>query len=282
MKLIFLAGLPACGKTSWAKEYQKNNPGTKRVNKDDLRSMIDDSVWSKSNEKTILSIQQSIVSDLLNKHDVILDNTHLDKKHEKEYREICLDNGYLFEYKFFDVDVEECIRRDKKRANPVGAKVILDMYNRYLRPEPVKVEFDESLPTCIICDIDGTLAEKGERSPYDYSKVHLDTIIDPVADMVDENFRRGITVFILSGREDSCREQTEKWLDRNCVNYNGLYMRKAGDKREDSIIKKEIYEQHIKGKYNVKYVVDDRKRVKRMWVEQGLFVLDCNQFDIEF
>jgi tRNA uridine 5-carbamoylmethylation protein Kti12 len=84
MKLIFLAGLPACGKTSWAKEYQKNNPGTKRVNKDDLRSMIDDSVWSKSNEKTILSIQQSIVSDLLNKHDVILDNTHLDKKHEEE------------------------------------------------------------------------------------------------------------------------------------------------------------------------------------------------------
>lgn len=282
MKLIFLAGLPACGKTSWAKEYQKNNPGTKRVNKDDLRAMMDDSVWSKSNEKTILSIQRSIVSDLLNKHDVILDNTHLDKKHEDEYREMCLDNGYLFEYKFFDVDVEECLRRDKKRANPVGAKVILDMYNRYLRPETVKVEYDESLNTCIICDIDGTLAEKGERSPYDYSKVHLDTVIDPVADMVDENFRRGITVFILSGREDSCREQTEIWLDRNCVSYNGLYMRKAGDKREDSIIKKEIYEQHIKGKYNVKYVVDDRKRVKRMWVEQGLFVLDVNQHDIEF
>ena len=283
MKVIFLSGLPGCGKSTWAKQYQKENPGTKRVNKDELRSMIDDSVWSKSNEKTVLSVQKAIVSDCLYRgHDVIIDNTHLDKKHEEEYRKLCLDNGYLFEYKFFDVDVEECIRRDKKRENPVGAKVILDMYNRYLRPEPVKVEFDETLPSCIICDIDGTLAEKGDRSPYDYSKVHLDTVIDTVADMVDENFRRGITVFILSGRKDSCREQTEMWLRRNYVSYNGLYMRKAGDKREDSIIKKEIYEEHIKGKYNVKYVIDDRLRVLRMWHDIGLFTFNVNQTNEEF
>lgn len=283
MKVIFLSGLPGCGKTTFAKQYQKENPGTKRVNKDDIRAMLDDGVWSKSNEKTVLSVQKAIVSDCLYRgHDVIIDNTHLDKKHEWEYREFCVDNGYLFETKFFDVDVEECIRRDKKRENPVGSKVILDMYNRYLRPDPVKVEYDESLPTCIICDIDGTLADKGDRSPYDYSKVNMDTVIETVADIVALHYGMGKEVFILSGREDSCRNVTEVWLSENAIPYHHLHMRKAGDKREDSIIKKEIYEEHIMGKYNVKFVIDDRLRVLRMWHDIGLFTFNVNQTNEEF
>lgn len=283
MKVIFLSGLPGCGKTTFAKQYQKENHGTKRVNKDDIRAMLDDGVWSKSNEKTVLSVQKAIVSDCLYRgHDVIIDNTHLDKKHEWEYREFCVDNGYLFETKFFDVDVEECIRRDKKRENPVGSKVILDMYNRYLRPDPVKVEYDESLPTCIICDIDGTLADKGDRSPYDYSKVNMDTVIETVADIVALHYGMGKEVFILSGREDSCRNVTEVWLSENAIPYHHLHMRKAGDKREDSIIKKEIYEEHIMGKYNVKFVIDDRLRVLRMWHDIGLFTFNVNQTNEEF
>lgn len=282
MKLIFLAGLPACGKTSWAKEYQKNNPGTKRVNKDDLRAMIDDSVWSKSNEKTILSIQRSIVSDLLNKHDVILDNTHLDKKHEEEYREICLDNGYLFEYKFFDVDVEECIRRDKNRANPVGAKVILDMYNRYIRKEIEKPEYLPEKPHAILCDIDGTLAKKGDRNIYNGSNVHLDTLILPVFQVISHYTNSGRKIFYLSGRSTEFAEQTSQWLTDNGCPDGDIIMRREGDKRTDYIVKKELYEEYIKGKYNVDFVIDDRKQVKRMWVEQGLFVFDVNQHDIEF
>lgn len=279
MKLIFLSGLPACGKTSWAKEYQKKNPGTKRVNKDDLRAMIDDSVWSKSNEKTILKIQKFIVSDILESgHDVILDNTHLDKKHEDEYREMCIDNGYLFEYKFFDVDVEECLRRDKKRANPVGTKVILDMYNRYLRKDVKKPDNIHGKRYAIICDIDGTLAKKGDRDIYDGSKVHLDTVIDEVA-MVAFGCRAD--VILMSGRDEKYRVQTEEWLFDNDIEPKLLLMRKEGDKRADYIVKKELYDEHIKGRYNIVFVIEDRKQVKRMWVEQGLFVFDVNQHDIE-
>lgn len=284
-KLIFLIGLPGSGKSTFAKQYQKENTGTKRVNKDDLRAMLDDGIWSKSNEKTVLSVQKQIVSDCLYRgHDVIIDNTHLDKKHEEEYREFCLDNSYLFETKFFDVDVEACIRRDKKRSNPVGAKVILDMYNRYLRPEPLKVEYDYKLQDCILVDIDGTLAQKGDRDIYDYSQVYMDSVIEPVKDVVkaldapDQNCE----IILLSGREDSCIGETSEWLKDNRIPFANLFMRKTGDKRCDSIVKKELYENYIKGKYNVKFVVDDRKRVKRMWVNEGLFVFDVNQNDIEF
>lgn len=281
-KLIFLKGLPASGKSTWAKEYIKNNPA-KRVNKDDLRAMLDDGVWSGSNEKTVLSVQKEIVADCLYRgHDVILDNTHLDKKHEEYYREFCLDNSYLFEVKFFDVDVEECIRRDKKRANPVGAKVILDMYNRYLRPKPVKVDYDPSLPDCAIFDIDGTLAQKGDRDIYDASQCHLDTVIEPVREVLEMSFDSLDGVIMVSGREDSCRLQTEEWLLDNGIPFSVLLMRRAGDKRSDDIVKKEIYEREIKGKYNVRFVVDDRLRVLRMWHDIGLFTFNVNQTNEEF
>ncbi|MCP4761189.1 MAG: polynucleotide kinase, partial [archaeon] len=60
-----------------------------------------------------------------------------------------------------------------------------------------------------------------------------------------------------------------------------LFMRKTGDKRCDSVIKKEIYDE-IKKSYEIEFVLDDRKRVKRMFVENDVFVLDVNQTDEEF
>lgn len=47
-------------------------------------------------------------------------------------------------------------------------------------------------------------------------------------------------------------------------------MRSDGDDRRDDIVKKELYDNHIKGKYNVKYVFDDRSRVIDMWRKEGL------------
>jgi predicted kinase len=51
-KVILCVGIPASGKTTWAKEQVKNGGGKwKRVNKDDLRAMVDCGQFSKSNEK---------------------------------------------------------------------------------------------------------------------------------------------------------------------------------------------------------------------------------------
>jgi hypothetical protein len=50
-------------------------------------------------------------------------------------------------------------------------------------------------------------------------------------------------------------------------------MRKLNDNRPDDIIKKELYDQYIKGKYFVKFVLDDRDSVVRMWRNEGLLCL---------
>jgi len=54
-KVILTKGLPASGKTTWAKKVLKDNPGAyKRINKDELRLMLDGGKWSHDNEKFIL------------------------------------------------------------------------------------------------------------------------------------------------------------------------------------------------------------------------------------
>ena len=47
-------------------------------------------------------------------------------------------------------------------------------------------------------------------------------------------------------------------------------MRKGGDKRIDSIVKKELYRKYIEPFYRVKLVLDDRNQVVDMWRDLGL------------
>lgn len=61
-ELIFLKGLPASGKSTWAKEYVRSHKKALRVNKDDLRAMCHDSIHTKEREEFIKTIQILIVT----------------------------------------------------------------------------------------------------------------------------------------------------------------------------------------------------------------------------
>lgn len=297
MKLIMTKGLPASGKSTWAKkQVQASNGKIKRVNKDDLRAMIDDSLWSKTNEKNILAIRDLIVKHYLSRgFTVIVDDTNLSLNHEDDLRKIAEEQGADFEVEsFLDVPLATCILRNAQRVNPVPEHAIKSMFNTFIRKKAkvaqyVKPPYNPDLPDCIIVDIDGTLAHMNGRSPYDYSKVTTDIVDEHVRDIVrlwtfnvknviSEDFNTGY-VIIVSGREDSCKDETYNWLVDNYVPFDELYMRKSGDMREDSIVKKEIYEEWIKPRFNVKFVLDDRDRVVKMWREQGLKVLQVAEGD---
>ena len=73
---------------------------------------------------------------------------------------------------------------------------------------------------------------------------------------------------------DKCRNQTEKWLKDNNIYYDDLFMRKTNDYRQDSVVKKELYERHIENKYYVEAWFDDRDQVVKMIREElGLLCL---------
>lgn len=125
-----------------------------------------------------------------------------------------------------------------------------------------------------ICDIDGTLALRGDRSPYDWAKVGLDAPNKPVITVARALAARSSLIF-MSGRMEQCREETRLWLHTflcdgpiRCWCTGPLLMRKDGDNRPDQIVKRELYERHVQGLYEVEGVLDDRNRVVRMWREE--------------
>lgn len=262
-------GLPASGKTTAAKALVATQPGTKRVNKDDLRSMIDAGKWSEANEKFILDARDYFVDTALaSGFHIIVDDTNLAPKHEAHLRALAKEHKADFKIlDFTHVSPEECIKRDLIRPNSVGQKVILDMYERYLKPaDPLPPRHDSSLPDIIIVDIDGTVAQMTTRGPFEWDKVLQDAPRTHVIQALNGFVERGVKVIFISGRDGSCWEDTNKWLlmhgDEATWGHN-LFMRPAGDMRRDSIVKREIYENEIKGKYNVIAIFDDRPQVIR-------------------
>jgi len=136
----------------------------------------------------------------------------------------------------------------------------------------------------IICDLDGTLALKHDgRSWYDASTSDLDNPNEPVLALlrfVQEanwhglNQEQNCQIIFLSGRQEKDREPTEKFLEKHRLNRYPLFMRTTDDFRNDTIIKKELYEENIKGNYEILFVLDDRNSEKcpvvDMWRELGL------------
>lgn len=268
-KLLVLKGLPSSGKSTFARELVAK--GWKRVNKDDLRAMIDFGGWSSKNEAQIQAVEKDLAGHYLGmQYDVVVDDTNFGW--EESWREFADNYNADFEIKFFDVQVMECVERDAKRGDKsVGAKVIFRMYNKYLKPkEPA---WDEDKHNCYIFDIDGTLALMNGRSPYDATKVDTDIPNHDIAMICRTLKNSGLPIIIVSGRTDDCKEQTMQWLSAHSIPFDEIHMRKTGDSREDSIIKREIYDTQLKDRFNILAVFDDRDRVIWMWRSLGLTVL---------
>lgn len=291
-KIILTRGLPASGKSTWAVEYVKNSNGkAKRVNKDDLRAMIDASIWSRTNEQMILDARDALVTLFIGNKDVetvIVDDTNFEEKHFNTMVGFAdsfkrLNNRDIsVEYKdFLDVSLDECIHRDSLRTKPVGAKVIRDMHARYILPTLQDKYTNVKNGNAIICDIDGTAGHKTDRNWFEYEKVINDEADFAVRNIVNAFYEKGYKVFFVSGREGTaiCKELTQRWLHENGFKHDALLMRKEGDFRRDSIVKQEIYEQHIKDKYVVEFVLDDRDQVVSKWRELGLKCLQVQPGD---
>ncbi len=274
-----LRGLPASGKSTYAKELVAE--GWKRVNKDELRAMIDNGKWSKLNEAFVLDMRNQVIrSALMIGMDVVVDDTNFAPIHEETLKSLANMYNAEFEIKDFDIHPTEAVKRDALRGDKsVGSKVIWNMYNQFILPNIKKIEQNPMLPRAYIVDIDGTLTIKGDRSPYDWSKVSIDTVNTDVADIVHHLRKTGAKILLLSGRDEVCRSDTFQWLLDNDIDFDGLIMRPKDDSRKDYEVKEEMYFMYIKDQYNVLGVFDDRDQVVKMWRSKGLTCLQVNYGD---
>ena len=273
-RLIVFQGLPASGKSTAAKEAC-DQMGHKRINFDLLREMLDFGQHSKENEKFVHAVAKAIAKLAFDAgKSVVMDNTNLSQNQRSLNSDIAKANRVEIDIKDMTfVPVEECIARDSR----VGETVIRDMWNKYVRPPADNVEYDPSLPDCIICDLDGTLFTRvTDRNPHGGDRVYEDAVRKHVAEMIKALLDTDdeLKLLFVSGREADpiCVKETMRciWDKTPFAGLYDLYMRKRGDHRKDYIVKREIYEQNIKGKYNVAYIFEDRHQVAQEWDRLGL------------
>ena len=297
MKLVMMRGLPASGKSTKAKEIVEGGGNFVRVNKDLLRTMLHFDKWSGKNESVTQKVEDALVTQLV--HDgfnVVIDDCNLGDKHLLHWSMQAINLGAKFEVIDVDTSVPICVMRDVNREKRVGLDVIVRMAMQYQRAE---------IPNgIIVCDIDGTIANIEHRVPilYDgetdrrkfkdwqgkknwkdfFAAMSEDTLRTEVAEKVLQLQKEtGAYVVFVSARGMEWEKETAEWLQKNCpiIPYT-LIMRQQGDRRDDEIIKREIYDRFLKH-YKVVKVFDDRPRVVRMWRELGLDVEDCGD-GIEF
>lgn len=274
LQVIITRGLPASGKSTWADKYIAQNPNFVKIEKDDIRKKQDlfkDGIYKhkRGDEDIVLRERNRLIRQALSTgKSVISSDTNLAKKHITKITNIANEFGAKVEIKdFLDVPIAELIKRDSKRQNSVGEQVIRQMFHQYVKTLPTFLGYDPNLEYVICFDIDGTLTNgPKDRSPYDWKKVGNDDLNLGASAVIDGLSIIGLyKIFLFSGRNEVCRPETEAWLDKQCIKYDKLFMRPADrNSDKDTIIKSDLIEENIRGKYNVLFWVDDRPVVVRM------------------
>jgi predicted kinase len=311
--LWIFKGLPGCGKSTEAANLIKKEPNRwVRINRDDLRGMVvgpgNNPHGNKNREELTRSIKEALIKQAFDEgYDVILDDTHLIPMTVKKLHAIAQAYGDVKVIeRGVNVPVETCIERDSKRTGfaKVGEKVIKDFARFsgldkgrklsdkevYYEPRPnafKELVQDDKLPKAIMCDLDGTLAIIGKRTPYDATDCDVIDLPNwPVIQAVLAMHAQGVKIMFMSGRDQKYRPETERFIQKYCVapwisppGYIPYELHMRGetapdpekmDQRKDNIIKEELFNKYVRGKYNVLFVLDDRNQVVDQWRLMGL------------
>lgn len=128
-------------------------------------------------------------------------------------------------------------------------------------------------------DLDGTLADITHRLhfiqhkppdwPAFYRACVYDVPVNRVIRIAEAMYNAGHTVEIWSGRSDEVKSETTTWLASQGVKYHTLRMRKAGDYRQDALIKGEWFDT-LEVQCRPTLAFDDRQQVVDMWRSKGV------------
>jgi predicted kinase len=294
LEVIINIGCPASGKSTYTMEFLAKNPNYVKVGRDDYRYMLRNQGFTEPKiEKMITDlVDQAILSALSNKLNVIVDNTSLKISSINHIIKLVHDYANV-SYRVFDVPYKTLLERDAARDRSVGEPVLKRMWGDWVilkdsfdfQPVPrntkvthIVPNFKSDLPQAIWVDLDGTLAlSYGRRDMFDWSKVDRDSLNEIVAEQVKFHKSMGRKVIIVSGRDEVSKSLTEDWLKFYDVEYDLIFMRPANNFEKDTVIKRRIYENEIKGKYNLICAYDDRKQVLDLLFDLEIFTFSCNQ-----
>ena len=295
-KLILTRGIQGSGKSTWARQWVEEDPENRvRINHDDIRNMLG-IYWVTSRENLVSSIKKNMAEEAINRgYNIVVDNMNLNPKEVLFWKDMVkmanMDpDGYKYEIEFKDffIPLEECIRRDAMRPNPIGEKVIRETWKRYKHfIQTTEVEkyvnnlraWDIGKPTCVVVDMDSTLCFNTTKRPW-FGEGAAESMINDVpngcvCDVIFE-LQKSYPIVLATGRDTSQEEVTKQWLLDHEINVSEFYFRTKGDYRKGVEVKREQIEK-IMEKYNILVIFDDCEPIVNMYREMGLTVLQPNK-----
>lgn len=301
-KLILTRGIPGSGKSTWAKAWVAEDPEHRvRFNWDDMRNMMGP-YWVPSREpinKHMLWAAVNMAAYCTRPYDIIIDNMNLNPKDWKQYEDWITtynqslnaeETGtqYVLEFKDFFTPVDECIRRDAMRSNPIGEKTIKDIWRRYrhfIQTTAVEnyvdnlITTDLTKPYCVVIDMDSTMCFNLSKRPW-YGEGSTEAMIDDVPNYgvceIVRTLMGKFPIIVATGRDKTQEEVTVKWLQNQGITPTECYFRVPGDFRVGSEIKKEQITS-ILSKYNILAIFEDCEPIVKMYRDMGLTVLQPNK-----
>ena len=291
MKATILIGISGSGKSTYIAQNTHDQFGPSVISKDNIRKSLiknynpNKNLWDqysfKDNEDSINSLFDIQLREAAkNKQNIIIDNTNLSKSKNERLERLLKNYGYveinIINFNLTD-NINFYLENNQNRINTIPMRAINDQY--LLAAQSGYLELSSS--NIALVDIDGTVAIKCDRSPFEYNKADNDTPNQYVIDTINALYetKRIDYIQFLSGRESYSYELTRDWLIRHGfdMNKHRLLMRKTRDCRRDSIIKNEIYESCLK-QNNIKYLFDDRNQVVDMWWDNKLPVFHVGDY----
>ena len=294
-KLILCRGIQGSGKTTWARQWVEEDPENRvRINNDDIRNMLGP-YWVPSREKVVSFIKhKTAVAAMAHGYDIVVDNMNLNPKEILFWKRIVNENNkdvdsykYEIEYKDFFISLEECIRRDAMRSNPIGEKVIRETWKRYKHfIQTTEVEkYVNNLrkytgkPKCIVIDMDSTMCFNTTKRPW-FGDGAAEGMINDVpntgmCDMI-RKLQEDFVIVVATGRDTTQEAVTKEWLAKQGINPDEFYFRTNKDCRKGVVVKKEQIEAILE-KYDIVAIFDDCEPIVDMYREMGLTVLQPNK-----
>lgn len=280
-KIILTIGISNSGKTTWAKQFIKENPMYVNLNRDDMRIALfcdgDERnyhtyAFSKSKEDCITDVIMAHAKYAIsNGQGIIVSDTNLNPKTRNLWKRIAADNDMEYEEVVFDTPLHVCLSRNQKRVITLPKRVLVQQYVSYRKFKGMpEYKGTPGKPEAVVVDIDGTVALMEGRKPYDWSKVCTDKVNPLVSNMVSEWASEDYHIIFVSGRDGSCYDATKAWLDNAGFDYDALYMRQAGNNEPDAIIKERIFWDNVADDYDVVLCIDDRNQMVDQWRAMGL------------
>lgn len=135
----------------------------------------------------------------------------------------------------------------------------------------------------VISDLDGTISNNSHRHHFIEGKIKDwdaftaacvdDTVHEPIRELLNKFYvTRG--VYIWTGRSESVRKETERWLHDNNIKFDQLKMRPIDDYTPDDVLKMQWLDQYFKnGGEKIQFVLEDRDRCVEAYRKEGQMCL---------